>query len=306
MENAIKISESQLKRMIQKEVERQMNDYIAGERLKSCFRDGKMVTEERKYFVFKDIIDMVDHPRGGGIESMALNGPFNINEGLIRSYPDDFVVRMMGRLFHLKSGNRIDAFSCSEYIGYIQLKQSPGNSKENDIYVECTANQELIEKMKNVFKTYGWFMASDYFSTPKKGNYVLRFEKKFPLFATTSYFLRNGAQYLYHISNTALKEKILKNGLVPHKNTIGDNQNPSRLYFYGTEPYENSVDAWGTRGNKNLKGVLFQIDLNKLNPNQKFYLDPRSEDALYTEEPIPYNAIKEIKPKEFDPYEKFY
>ena len=114
MEDVIKITESQLKRMIRKEVDRQINDYIVSERLKSCFKDGKMVTEERKYFLFKDIIDMVDHPRGGGIESMALNGPFNINEGLIHSYPDDFVVRMIGKLFH-KSQSKEDARSLASH-----------------------------------------------------------------------------------------------------------------------------------------------------------------------------------------------
>ena len=98
MENVIKISESQLKRMIQKEVERQMNDYIVGERINSWIQDGKMVTEERKFFLFKEIIDEVNFPRGE-IERMTVHGPFNINlkEGLIQSYPDDFVLRMIGK-----------------------------------------------------------------------------------------------------------------------------------------------------------------------------------------------------------------
>ena len=41
----------------------------------------------------------------------------------------------------------------------------------------------------------------------------------------------------------------------------------------------------------NFKGILFQIDLRKFNPLQKFYFDPRQNDAAYTEEPISKNAI---------------
>ena len=92
-----------LRQMVRKEVERQMNEYIVGQRIKSMYQDGKMVTEERKFFLFKEIIDEVNFPRGE-IERMTVHGPFNINlkEGLIQSYPDDFVLRMIGKLFHLK------------------------------------------------------------------------------------------------------------------------------------------------------------------------------------------------------------
>ena len=97
-----------LRQMVRKEVERQMNEYIVGQRIKSMYQDGKMVTEERKFFLFKEIIDEVNFPRGE-IERMTVHGPFNINlkEGLIQSYPDDFVLRMIGKLFHLKSNNPI-------------------------------------------------------------------------------------------------------------------------------------------------------------------------------------------------------
>ena len=45
-----------LRQMVRKEVERQMNEYIVGQRIKSMYQDGKMVTEERKFFLFKDRI----------------------------------------------------------------------------------------------------------------------------------------------------------------------------------------------------------------------------------------------------------
>ena len=44
-----------LRQMVRKEVERQMNEYIVGQRIKSMYQDGKMVTEERKFFLFKEI-----------------------------------------------------------------------------------------------------------------------------------------------------------------------------------------------------------------------------------------------------------
>lgn len=300
--------------MIRKEVEHQMNDYIVGERIKSMYQDGKMVTEERKFFLFKEIIDEVNFPKGE-IERMVVHGPFNINlkEGLIRSYPDDFVLRMIGKLFHLKSSNRKDSFSSREYIGYIWREASPVYEEDPIIFVDCSANPLLIEKMKRVFKTYGWILASDYGSNIKTGQYKLRFEKKFTQFITPRQLLNFGASYLYHISNSNLEDKILQKGLIPHENNLGDNQNPPRLYCYLNEPYDISIDAIGTKmgdpytknkkqnkfkgddNTDNFKGILFQIDLRKLNPNQKFYFDPRQNDAAYTEEPISKEAITVIK-----------
>lgn len=302
-----------LRRMVQKEVERQMNEYIVDQRIKSWSQEGKMVTEERKFFLFKEIIDEVNYPRGE-IERMAVHGPFNINlkEGLIQSYPDDFVLRMIGKLFHLKSSNRIDFFRSREYIGYIWMEPSPAYEEDPVIFVECSANPLLIDKMKKVFKTYGWILASDYGSDVKTGQYKLRFEKKFTQFITPRQLLNFGADYLYHISNSNLENKILEKGLIPHENDLGDNQNPPRLYCYLNKPYDVSIDAMGTKmgdpytkvkkknkfkGDNNLdnfKGILFQIDLRKLNPLQKFYFDPRQNDAVYTEEPISRDAITVI------------
>ena len=59
-----------LRHMVRKEVERQMNEYIFDQRIKLWSQEGKMVTEERKFFLFKEIIDEVNYPRGE-IESMA-------------------------------------------------------------------------------------------------------------------------------------------------------------------------------------------------------------------------------------------
>lgn len=305
--------EKTLRQMVRKEVERQMNEYIVGQRIKSMYQDGKMVTEERKFFLFKEIIDEVNFPRGE-IERMTVHGPFNINlkEGLIQSYPDDFVLRMIGKLFHLKSNNHIDSFSSKEYIGYIWKEFSPAYEEDPVIFVECSANPLLIDKMKKVFKTYGWILASDYGSNTETGEYKLRFEKKFTQFITPRQLLNFGANHLYHISNSNLENKILQKGLIPHENDLGDNQNPPRLYCYLNKPYDVSVDAMGTKmgdnyakvkkQNKfngdnnpdNFKGILFQIDLRKLNPLQKFYFDPRQNDAAYTEEPISKDAIKVI------------
>ena len=61
-----------LRQMVRKEVERQMNEYIVGQRIKSMYQDGKMVTEERKFFLFKEIIDEVNFPRGE-IERMTVH-----------------------------------------------------------------------------------------------------------------------------------------------------------------------------------------------------------------------------------------
>ena len=140
----------------------------------------------------------------------------------------------------------------------------------------------------------------------------MRFEKKFTQFITPRQLLNFGANHLYHISNSNLENKILQKGLIPHENDLGDNQNPPLLYCYLNKPYDVSVDAMGTKmgdnyakvkkQNKfngdnnpdNFKGILFQIDLRKLNPLQKFYFDPRQNDAAYTEEPISKDAIKVI------------
>lgn len=254
-------------------------------------KKGKMVSDERKDYLFEKIIKNINLPMTE-FNRLADMGPFQINEGLITTYPTETVVRLLGNLFHLKQNNNLPWYKNDEYIGTINASIE---NQEEVIDIHCLYDERIIKEMEAYFERYGWVKA--YALKNNNRTIDIRLDKKFTGYVTPKLMMRYGGEYLYHISNNRLKEKILKNGLIPHSGNNGYNH-PSRVYCLLKEPDNFDADTWGKQGHSDRVPVVFQIDLSKLNQNQKFYFDARTDNSFYTEEPISPLAITVIIPRE--------
>lgn len=214
--------------------------------------------------------------------------PFTIEEGLIKSYPIDRVISFIGKAFNFKRND--EKISISSIIGK-EPSYSGEIYKENDTPNECdriiikkNKNFSSQEKLDYYMKKYGWFL-----SRIDDGD-KLTYEKKFDEFATVFQLINYGITELYHVTLKNNVKNIFKKGLKPKS---ADNKegymNSERAYFFIEEPDSEKQMIVG-----NNDQCVLKINLNMINQTNKFYFDPRMENALYTYEPIQKEAIQII------------
>jgi len=100
-------------------------------------------------------------------------------------------------------------------------------------------------------------------------------------------------KYLYHVTDEKYIEKIRKVGLKPSSTSKMENY-PDRVYCFTLDPHEISGNIGRMLGHG--KSMLLTLDTTKLNTNIKFYKDPSSHNAVYTQGNIPPSAIVKIEP----------
>lgn len=220
--------------------------------------------------------------------------PFILNEGLISSYPTERVISSISNIFDLKTSemtnylslrDKVNGKSSHSYNGEI-YKINDANTDAEKIKL-ILYNNDLLDDINFYFKKYGWDCA-------EIGDDVYIYEKKFDTSVLVKQLINFGADYLYHITTKNLEEKILKQGLIPkNKGNNGFNDSLERTYLFLNEPTDDKLmDFYAYKFSQPV--ILLKIDLLKLNQWAKLYFDPRMDDALYTYEPIPYNAISII------------
>jgi len=234
------------------------------------------------------------------IEPLKPDRPYGIiKEGLIKTYPIEQVIEAMARVFNLKIVNKSEInriYSSiksntfqSSHNGYVAINQL--NSKVLTFVVGGGGfNKDVLDQYMN---KYGYFLCNKAEWSDEWTRY--QYEKKFDI-DVTDIILKQ--QFIYHICPSKLKDKILKQGLVPHKSKYPRFNNDSRLYFF----IKNKEDiewkfimyASGFRCDKNTedKYMLLEIDTSKIAQEIKFYADPRMTDGIYTLQGIAPNAIK--------------
>lgn len=158
---------------------------------------------------------------------------------------------------------------------------------EDVIFIESIKDDNVINELIKCFERYGWI--NGLLLRIDEDNVQLRFEKKFGGYITSQILIRYGVNSLYHIINENIKEKILHQGLIPHKGRAY--LNPPRIYCFLNLPDSTDINSFG---NKN--GLIIQINLFKIPKEQKFYFDSRLPNAFYTEEPISPSALKIVLP----------
>ena len=216
--------------------------------------------------------------------------PFIIKEGLIQTYETNHVVHSISELFNLQKDNENnltyfeekDGKTEHDYDGKIEIKKT----RESEIILITLYNLSNIENIHFYMKKYGWKCVDT-------NNNVYIYEKKYDTYILLKHLILEDYNYLYHITTKNVIEKILKQGLIPKKKVNGYIDNDEKNYFFLTQPSGDKLKDFYVYKFK-IPVVLLKIDLSKLNPTTKFYNDTRMDDALYTYEPIPNNAIEII------------
>ena len=234
-------------------------------------RMGENVSDKNFYLLF---------------ENVSL--PVNINEGLIKSYDIEKVINFLSNAFGLERKDK-------QTIDINKLKNLQHHNpntiskkiKENGCEVIVIHISKVFTEKNKIdyyLRKYGYFLSNE---EDKYEYYELTYEKQFDENMTV-FQLKQHIQYLYHVTDKKNVNNILKKGLKPKsKNNPSGFLNNERVYLYLNKPdkYEQMIVS-------STEPIVLKIDLYKINPETKFYFDPRINNAFYTYEPIFSNAIQ--------------
>lgn len=164
------------------------------------------------------------------------------------------------------------------------------------IIAKIGENEKLIEDdMKRLGYFLGWSKEISLMGVP----YLkLQFEPYCQLQEDITDEIKGKYKALYHWTPNYNVESIMRGGLVPnHQNSMFNF--PPRTYLIATEPNSREMFVLGQKlclKNENLKNngdyTLLQVDTAGLNDNIRFYYDPNSSIAIYTEQLITKEHIK--------------
>ena len=219
--------------------------------------------------------------------------PIVLKEGLITSYDGEIVLNAICDSFHLRRNGKTPKISAEPLRGsdYVYIGDA-FLSKENEeeiIKIKLEAKEDFIDVIKKRLEKYGWSL----FRKDKDENNktIFNFEKRYP----TSFYARNILNItdkIYHIGPSTIVNKVKKQGLIPKESKSPGFYNEPRIYLSFENNYNWDMVA-AIRGVDTM--VTFEIDVNKLNPEHKFFWDGRMPSAFFTLEPIPPKAINIIK-----------
>jgi hypothetical protein len=206
-------------------------------------------------------------------EQMADNN--SLDEGLIRTYPSEWVEKYLSSRIN---SDFVEAHFDDEHLHFwFVLKQG----------------SKSIEPLKQKMNSFGYYCAAEY-DIPE-GRF-LQFEPKFTEYRTGSNLkMKFNDLLFYHVSPVYMKEKILKNGLVP-KSKNDYLVYPDRVYLIRatSEGKEDIYDLAGMlydkKKDKRSKGIysLFGVKPEGLD-DIKFYVDKNmfGSNGYFTYENIP-------------------
>ena len=208
-----------------------------------------------------------------------------INEGLYKTYPVDFVLKHFRKYIGFSTDWKEFVRNFPNCPGFItNVVGENGNE-----YIEFVAidNQELLEKADKALNLCGYYKA---FCEPYgdcKGYVQSGYEKRHDV------PIKLKSNKLYHITRRESIPKIKREGLVP-KSRNKQTYHPERIYFFTKDYGKNGFEtiAKNLYGNSSTFGyVIFEIDTNKLN-DVTFHYDVNTQDGVYTTDNIPPDAIK--------------
>lgn len=234
-------------------------------------------------------------------EALIKDYPIVINEGLIKTYDTKPVFNAICDSFRLRKNGVEPKASLLKvkglediYIGDAYIKKV--SNEEENILIILDCNEKFISNIEQRMNKYGWCLYRSDKGYDNRTEFL--FEKKFPFCFKTKHLLRF-IDKLYHITSKHVQDKILKQGLIPKKSKSPGFENEPRIYLWANE--YSAIDEYKENDSSilNAKGVVdkifLEIDLNKLNPEHKFYSDGRMTDGVFTNEPISPFAINVIE-----------
>jgi len=227
---------------------------------------------------------------------------FYLYEGLIYSYSIDRVVNALKNVFNFHTVSKDELVPSSrnisngEYPGSICVIPMEGGTCSISMIVPN--NEYNTSKIDGYMAKYGYMRA---LNNKLGGDTVLlNYEKKFDNDATS---LLPMIDKLYHICSKEVGDKACRIGLTPHQ-SINDKfpSNDERVYLSFNNYTDKSfkVAAVKIKMEKqqplSREYVLLEINVQQLiEMGIKFYIDPRTQNAIYTHESIPAKFIKIIK-----------
>lgn len=196
----------------------------------------------------------------------------SINEGLIRTYPFDVMMRYVMEYFN------IPMFYMHEYE----------NNGIKCVAIDLPKNEELQKRVDKAMNLCGYFESiRASMDDLDRIHYEPKFEDE----------EAEVGNILYHITHHSNKEKIKRIGLCPYSKNKVFNY-PSRIYLFKEDTpmreIENIAKALNNYAERDFKdGIysLLKIDVDKLPNNIRFFADPNHKHGLYTMNNIPPDCI---------------
>ena len=225
-------------------------------------------------------------------EKLFEEQPIFLNEGLITSYDSKMVLNAICDSFHLKKNGKEKDFIYTKfkdgyeyiYIGSAFLMDT--ESGEEEIKIILDTNESFISNIEQRMNKYGWSLYRQDKDLDNKT--IFTFEKRFPTCFKPKHLLKF-TDFIYHKTSKDIVNKILKQGLIPKESKSPGFKNEPRIYFwFDNDDSDDNLMKLKIHGDL----ITLEIDLNKLNPEHKFYFDNRMPSACFTMEPIPPQAIK--------------
>lgn len=221
-----------------------------------------------------------------------------LNEGLIKTYPIEKVIKLLTRKFQLSPDQ-------------IQIE----TTEFEDIPIKCITlffplniDKNTIGDIKHEMNTCGYFVAQDLFHDILNNISYILFEPKYT--QDVSDIIRSKYSVLYHMTSSLFINKIKNNGLCPSsKNSTflypkrvffmkGDTLNDEQKYMLNTiKQIRDNSDNAKQNPFYNQQAYLLTLDLNKIPKDVKMYADPfTSPGSFFTYDNIPPSAIINIEP----------
>lgn len=236
----------------------------------------------------------------------------NIDEAIIRSYPPGVVLKHLKEKCHLVDS--IEDFNPKTDFGF-GFYQAEHNFIQ--IYIMLT-KKEIAKAIVDRMYDFGWDKSGErVVNKVLQGKMIvpfkhIQFERKFNEDVTEDV---EAIGYIYHWTNNKALDKIRRIGLKPsakswsglmqvdnpvdfwrHEN---ENRNWSRIYFstrkYGIGYPPGYFSPKDNNSGERLEYYLLTIDVDKCPDGTRFYLDPKEENAVYTFNNIPPQAIIQIE-----------
>ena len=195
----------------------------------------------------------------------------------------------------------IKSCDVNKLLNILMTHFSPQDFKINPNFTDDRVNilifnNTIIDKIEDICFVCGWYGA---IKRQENIGVYLQLERKFQTASITSRELVNfNVKYLYHITREHNLKHIKKNGLIPSSKN-DQFQYPDRIYFLEKND-KSDVSAMAILLNINRDDdsdtnyILITVDLTKINPYTRFYLDPNTDGTVFTMDNISPQAIVKV------------
>lgn len=246
-------------------------------------------------------------PNTGLLYEFCINAD-RIDEGLITSYPVDKVAKFLTNLYNFISYKEFKEkykSSLSKFAtkttkhGIVSVYKNKNNQEIITFIVPDYHEQFTKELIETKLSLIGYIFVNSVFYRYEPINderwvrlvYEKRYNEKIALD-------KNHYRYFYHICTQEQYNNIQKRGLKPKVSQMFGINHDERLYFSTMNDMSSIYSiaqniAINKRKPIGTTYIMLQIDLSRCS-NVDFYYDPRMDNAIYTYEPIPKDAISVV------------